>query len=394
MTALVLLLGALVVILLIVNVWQWTQRTNAPSAADPAAPHDRQSAASADVQHHDSPPASEQAPESTTPTETASGDDQTADDRLLRRVSHDLRATVGTIVGALDLIELKRGSPEAVQRWAPMINSASMRLVMMVDNLVWAADTHRGLRQVGPVELVDIGAVVQNAVETIQQTAAGRAATITLEPITDTQRAWTHQIAIEQCIINVLDNACTSGSHPSVSIAVTGDDSHVSVVVTDTGTGIGPEDFERLQRRAIRGPNAAGAGLGLGLTAVTALMDNLGGTVECERGDPVGTVVTLSIPVVPVRLSGSIVAVDVPRNVGDLLINSAAAHDCPVVTAQADDARGLLRSGVPAAVVASTNDANHLRNCTTATKVISTDDYSDPTALVQAAVAARARTTT
>src|SRR5262249_17931280 len=69
--------------------------------------------------------------------------------------------------------------------------------------------------------------------------------------------------------------------------------------VTDTGTGIGAEDLNRLFERFYRASNARGRsveGTGIGLSLVQSLVELHGGTIGVESEPEHGTTVTVDLP--------------------------------------------------------------------------------------------------
>jgi two-component system phosphate regulon sensor histidine kinase PhoR len=98
---------------------------------------------------------------------------------------------------------------------------------------------------------------------------------------------------------NLLANAITYTVAGSVTLELGTDDSHVTVLVADTGPGIPPEHLPRVFERfyrvdAARTRDAGGTGLGLSL--VRNAVERSGGSVDIRSTVGGGTVVTLRLP--------------------------------------------------------------------------------------------------
>ena len=81
---------------------------------------------------------------------------------------------------------------------------------------------------------------------------------------------------------------------------VTQDDSHVEIIVSDTGIGFSPSFrpyvFERF-RQAESGTTRLHGGLGLGLAIARHIVEMHGGTIEAEsRGENTGATFTVVLP--------------------------------------------------------------------------------------------------
>jgi signal transduction histidine kinase len=74
---------------------------------------------------------------------------------------------------------------------------------------------------------------------------------------------------------------------------------HASVEVADQGSGIAPEDRERVFARFYRGDSDAARGTrgaGIGLSVVRELVHQMGGTVAALPNSPHGTRMVVTLP--------------------------------------------------------------------------------------------------
>ncbi|WP_017717786.1 sensor histidine kinase [Kamptonema formosum] len=107
---------------------------------------------------------------------------------------------------------------------------------------------------------------------------------------------------LTQALMNLAQNAAqhtSAGDEIVLGSALT--NGHVRFWVRDTGTGIAPEDRERIFQRFARAANSRrrSEGAGLGLAIVSAIAEAHGGRVEVESQLGKGSTFTLAVPVNP-----------------------------------------------------------------------------------------------
>jgi len=112
---------------------------------------------------------------------------------------------------------------------------------------------------------------------------------------------------VRQVVLNLLDNAAKYGGEPpEVVLSVGADDSRLTVIVTDNGQGIAPEDRPLVFEQFYRGATAADkGGLGVGLFITKRIVDGLGGTLTFRSADGEGTEFILTLPVTPPTAEGN-----------------------------------------------------------------------------------------
>ena len=111
---------------------------------------------------------------------------------------------------------------------------------------------------------------------------------------------------LQQVIWNLLSNAVKfTPKGGRVQIRLERVNSHVEIIVTDTGIGISPDVlpyiFDRF-RQADSATTRQHGGLGLGLAIVRHLVEMHGGTVEAESGgEGQGSTFTVKLPLIALR---------------------------------------------------------------------------------------------
>lgn len=223
-------------------------------------------------------------------------------DEFVSTVSHELRTPLASIAGYLEVVLGRDDLPEPASEHLKVVERNTVRLDRLVGDLLATAQAGSGPLPVHPTE-TDLAVLVRQAVEVA--TPAAEAAGVELEgrcPEGITLHLDPRRLG--QVLDNLLSNALKhTGRGGRVCVEVTeppGPGGDVEVAVCDTGTGIPPEDLDRLFVRFHRSSTSrdlAIPGLGLGLCISRDIVAAHGGRIEVESTVGVGTTVRVLLPV-------------------------------------------------------------------------------------------------
>jgi signal transduction histidine kinase len=149
-----------------------------------------------------------------------------------------------------------------------------------------------------PRSEIDLRDVVLAALERVRPLADGRC--VSMESCLAAALAFSNHDRLAQAVTNLLTNAIDY-NRPGGKVCVSTSTEHGSaiVAVTDTGTGIAPEDlpyiFDRFYR-ADKARSRADGHTGLGLSICKTVMEAEGGTIEVTSTLQVGTTFTIRMP--------------------------------------------------------------------------------------------------
>lgn len=229
-------------------------------------------------------------------------------DAFLATLAHELRNPLAPVRTGLHLLlEMPTQSPTAARTLAAM-NRQVDHMVRLIDDLLDVSRISRGMVSLQKSE-VDLGAMIEGAIETIAPSLDKRKQTISVSS-KERLSAFIDATRVGQIVGNLIHNASKYspvGAEIVVELARDGDRGLISVV--DHGAGI-PEDqlthvfdmFAKIERST---PNSGG-GLGVGLALSRLLAELHGGTLDVSSaGEGLGATFTLSLPDVRVHQQGA-----------------------------------------------------------------------------------------
>ncbi|HEY0513051.1 MAG TPA: ATP-binding protein [Thermoanaerobaculia bacterium] len=206
-------------------------------------------------------------------------------DQFLAMLAHELRNPLAPIRNAVELMRQVETLDPTFQPSREMVERQVKHLARLVDDLLDVSRINQGSIRLRK-EIVDLGAVVQRAVEGTQPLIESRAHTLSVELPMEPVRLEADPTRLEQVISNLLNNAAKytmPGGHIWLTAAREGDDAVVRV--RDTGIGVPPDVMERVFEPFMQSDGSlarTGGGLGVGLTLVRSLVEMHGGRVEAS----------------------------------------------------------------------------------------------------------------
>lgn len=213
---------------------------------------------------------------------------------FLELLSHDMRAPQASIIALLD-----RPGVECEPELAQRIRSYAHRTLKLAEDIVQLSRAQQLEFKPQELNIVDIG---QDAVDALAPQALSRR--ITLEEVINDEEILVRgePSLLARALINLLDNAVKFSPEASVvrfAIARTMQDKRELVVcsVSDSGSGIPPEEMETLYSRFAKGRGGAGGGAGLGLAFVKTVVTRHDGAIHCDSAEGRGTTFRILLPV-------------------------------------------------------------------------------------------------
>ncbi len=216
---------------------------------------------------------------------------------LLSSISHDLRTPLVSIKGALSsLTDTEILLDEDARR--SLIETAGEetdRLNRLVGNLLDMTRLESGAMRIKK-EASDVQDLVGAALEDLGHRLDNRRVEIHIPD--DLPLIKIDFVLIERVLVNLLDNALKYSPEDSpIEISAHSAGAFLEIDVADRGTGIPPEDLNRIFDkfyRVQRPDNVSGTGLGLSISK--GILEAHAGFISAENRPDGGTMITVSIP--------------------------------------------------------------------------------------------------
>jgi signal transduction histidine kinase len=149
-------------------------------------------------------------------------------------------------------------------------------------------------------EQVDLTSTAEMVIEDLSEAKVSAGRVVRLESNPKPVRAWCDQIAMQQILVNLIDNAFKySPEGTPVDVRLFQMDDEVLIEVTDYGFGIPAEQLEAIFKRFRQVDSSSTrkvGGFGLGLYIVKSLIDAHRGWVDVESVVDKGTTFRVHIP--------------------------------------------------------------------------------------------------
>lgn len=214
---------------------------------------------------------------------------------FLSLVAHDLRSPLATVIGAAQALQGRWPdlTDEERDTFLRLIVEEAKRLASLVDDVLDTSRLDAGTFSYH-FEEIDIAALVADAVmaAAVAQEDVPVVASVggTLPPVSG------DHARLRQVLTNLVDNAVKySPEGGTVEVSATVADGVVSVAVSDSGPGIGPEDRDGIFEKFGRADGAK-PGTGLGLFISRAIAEAHGGTLEVSPLPRDGATFVLTLP--------------------------------------------------------------------------------------------------
>ncbi len=221
---------------------------------------------------------------------------------FIANASHELKTPLTAIRGFSDTLLASQVLDEESERQVAIIERNALRMESLVNDLLTLSRIEGRF-----VKIESIAIDVADVVETILADLAPR-----LESADVVARLYPENFeevhadprALEQVLVNLLDNALRySDAGGRIGVSAEDRDTHLAIIVSDTGMGIPPDDlgriFERFYRLDAARSRALG-GTGLGLSIVKHLVQSMGGEIRVESQLGHGSRFIFTLPKRPV----------------------------------------------------------------------------------------------
>lgn len=206
--------------------------------------------------------------------------------------AHELRNPAATVYGLAATLARRQLPPETTDQLLETLYSQSERMRRLVEQLLDMSRLDAASIEVNP-ELLTLKPELEDIV---RLAAAGRERDVVVETPPE-QRVRADRAVLERVVANLVTNALQYGA-PPIRLVAEQTDTHLRVVVSDSGQGIDPQFvpylFDRFRRSQESLRKSSGAGLGLSIARAYARAH--GGDVLYHHADSGGAAFELVLP--------------------------------------------------------------------------------------------------
>jgi len=230
-----------------------------------------------------------------------------AKSQFLANMSHELRTPLNAILGFSEMITSRvfASNLQKHHEYAGLIHESGFHLLTLINDILDLAKIEAGSWTLNERDF-DLRGAIADACTMVGPRVAAAGCELRTDVKPTLPLVYCDPRAIKQIFLNLLSNAIKftpQGGTVTVFARDTTDGS-VRFGVADTGTGISPEDQQRVFQNFGQGRHdiaTADKGTGLGLPIVKGLVEAHGGRIELQSKIGEGTTVLVELPRARVR---------------------------------------------------------------------------------------------
>ncbi len=229
-----------------------------------------------------------------------------AKSEFLSHMSHDLRTPINGILGMLSILEKSQDDPERQRECRKKIRISTEHLLSLVNDVLQVSKLESG-RPAAVEEPFDLHDTLGDCIAMLSPLAEERGIRLELEDSgLRHSKVIGNPLHLKQILTNVIDNALRyNRPHGAVFVraeetAFQNGTASCRFVIEDTGIGIGEDFKEHIFEpftQEHQGARTNYNGVGLGMSIVKKLVDQMKGTVEITSRIGKGSVVQITLPV-------------------------------------------------------------------------------------------------
>jgi signal transduction histidine kinase/ActR/RegA family two-component response regulator len=238
-------------------------------------------------------------------------------DEFLAVLSHELRTPINAVYGWARMLRERTMTPDQAARGLEVIERNAAAQVRLIEDLLDISRIVTGKMRLD-VRMVDVAQAIDSALDAVRHAADVKE--LRLERLVDPRAGPVAGDAdrLQQVVWNLLSNAIKfTPRRGRVQVRLARVNSHVEIVVADTGAGIDPVLLPHIFDRFRQGDSTSTrthGGLGLGLALVKHIVELHGGTVHAiSEGEGRGATFTVKLPVSLAATPAELAHPTVPR---------------------------------------------------------------------------------
>ncbi len=222
---------------------------------------------------------------------------------FLSNMSHEIRTPINGILGLSQVIEMESDNDE-IKNYVKLQQQSGQRLLNTITSIL---DLSRIEAQGSQLKLkvIDLNELVRESTMPLEGLAKTKKLNFLFEPSNEKLQCLSDETMLYQVINNIVGNAIKFTDKGEVRISTFNrGDTHVSIVVKDTGIGISEEFIPRIFNsfeQESTGRSRSHEGSGLGLAISKKYIELLGGEILIESKKDYGSTFEIRLPAYKVQ---------------------------------------------------------------------------------------------
>jgi len=231
-----------------------------------------------------------------------------AKSEFLSSLSHELRTPLNAITGYAGLIAAADDTPAPAAEHAGEIMAAARHMLSLVNDILECSRLEAGQLPIA-WQRVRLSAVTEEALRMVTVFATSRGVVLRRDAAWPEAEMRGDPVRMKQVLLNLLTNAIKFTPRGG-TVALDLDreaGGEARITITDTGIGISEADLYKVLTpygQVVASDGGQLEGTGLGLPIAKALVERQGGTLALTSKVGEGTIVRLTLPVMPPRQRG------------------------------------------------------------------------------------------
>lgn len=225
--------------------------------------------------------------------------------QFLANMSHELRTPLNAIIGysegIMEMTEDEVEVDELILDDVSRINHSGRHLLNLINAILDLSKIEAGHTEVTP-QRFNLCHLMESVVETVTPMAGKNGNQLSIQPVSNDQLFVTDRQKLEQILINLLSNGAKYTRDGSITVEwflLPLEEKRMRFLVKDTGVGIPAEQLPHIFESFRQVDNSLARsfdGTGLGLAITYQLVELIGGTIEVESEEGVGSVFRFDLP--------------------------------------------------------------------------------------------------
>ena len=220
---------------------------------------------------------------------------------FLAKMSHEIRTPMNAVIGMAELL-MHEPLSNRQAGYVNDINSAARSLLSIINDILDLSKIEAGKLMLDPVDY-NFHGLLDNINSMFKYVAKKKGLEFRFEKAEETPKIlFGDEIRLRQVLTNLCGNAVKYTEEGSVKLKISVSDNMLVLEVKDTGIGIPKKDMPNLFNafEQVKTAKSNGVvGTGLGLTISKSFVEMMGGKIIMESEYGKGTIVTVTIPLVP-----------------------------------------------------------------------------------------------